>query len=167
MKTKDIVIGAMIGAVYVALNLLLIPSSYGPVQFRVAEALTILPLVFPSAIGGIFVGCIISNFFGGYGIIDIVFGSLASLIAAYTTYFIGKKIKNPKTAAVLGGIPPIIINAVVMGLVLTYATTNTADAAPFYIFASQIFISQTGVVYVIGIPLLYLIKKLNLNKYQT
>lgn len=166
MKTKNIVLGAMIGAVYVALNLLLAPISFGPIQFRVAEALTILPLIFPSSVLGLFVGCIISNFFGGYGIIDIVFGSLATLVSAYSTYFIGKRIKNPKTSAILGGIPPVVINAVVIGLVLTYATTNTADAAPFYVIASQIFISEAGVVYIIGLPLLYFINKLNLKKYQ-
>ena len=160
MKTKDLIIGALIGGLYVALSLALAPVAYGPLQFRASEALTLLPLLFPQAVGGLFVGCLIANFFGGFGVIDIVFGSLATLCAAYLTSQIGKHIKRPNLAAVLGAIPPIVINALVIGGVMTYAMTNTVDAAPYYIFAGQIFITQTGVLYALGLPLLILVRKL-------
>ena len=83
----------VIAALYVALNYLLQPFSFGILQFRVSEALTVLPLLFPEAIPALFVGCVISNLIGN-GIYDIIIGSLATLIAAVGTYLTGRFIKN-------------------------------------------------------------------------
>ena len=79
MKTRDLVIGGLIAAAYLALTLVLAPISYGPIQFRVSEALTLLPLIFPQAVPGLFIGCLLANIFGGYGAIDIICGSAAPL----------------------------------------------------------------------------------------
>ena len=81
-----IVRAALIAALYAALTLALYPISYGPVQFRVSEALTLLPVFMPEAIPGLFVGCLLANLIGSATIWDIVFGSLATLIAAVLTY---------------------------------------------------------------------------------
>ena len=81
-KTEKISRGALIGALYAVLTIGLAPISYGPVQFRVSEALTLLPFYLPEAIPGLFAGCVFANFFGGFGLPDMVFGSLATLIAA-------------------------------------------------------------------------------------
>ncbi|MBR0203644.1 MAG: QueT transporter family protein, partial [Synergistaceae bacterium] len=77
--------GALIAALYAALTILLAPISYGPVQCRVSEAFTLLPFYLPEAVPGLFIGCIFANFIGGYGLPDMVFGSLATLIAAFLT----------------------------------------------------------------------------------
>ena len=74
---RRLVRGALIAAIYAVLCAALAPISYGEVQFRISEALTILPLLMPEAIPGLFVGCLIANLIGGAGILDIVFGSLA------------------------------------------------------------------------------------------
>ena len=161
MKTRDLVIAALIGGAYLALTLLLAPISYGVIQFRISEALTLLPLLFPQAIPGLFIGCMLSNIFGGYGIIDIVFGSAATLIAALLTHFIGTHIRANAPRLLLGAMPPVIINAIVLGIMFSIVGTNRIDPALFTINATQIFISQAGVLYIIGIPLMVALGKLN------
>lgn len=111
-KIRFIVYAAVIAAIYVALTAIFAPISYGPVQVRISEVLTVLPFFTPAAIPGLFIGCIIANLIGGYGPVDIIFGSLATLIAAYLTY------KMPKWW--LAPIPPIAINAVAVGYILKY-----------------------------------------------
>lgn len=71
---RRLVRGALIAAIYAVLCAALAPISYGEVQFRISEALTILPLLMPEAVPGLFVGCLIANLIGGAGILDIVFG---------------------------------------------------------------------------------------------
>ena len=85
---------------------------YGMLQVRISEALTILPAFTSAAIPGLFIGCLISNIVGGNGIYDIIFGSLATLIAAVLSF------KMPKSYLV--PLPPVIINAVVVGIILYY-----------------------------------------------
>ena len=84
--TQFLTEAAAIGAIYVVLTLLFAPLSYGEVQIRISEALTILPFFTPAAIPGLFVGCIIANLFGGAIPIDIIFGSIATLLGAVFTY---------------------------------------------------------------------------------
>lgn len=79
---------AMIAAIYVVVTLVFAPFSYGEVQVRLSEALTILPVFTPAAIPGLFIGCLISNILGGCIIPDIVFGSLATLLGAVFTYML-------------------------------------------------------------------------------
>lgn len=105
---------AMIAAIYIVLTLMLMPVSYGPVQFRISEALCILPYFTPAAIPGVFVGCLLSNALGGSVILDVIFGSLATLTGAVGSYLLRKK-----RWAVC--IPPIAANTLVIPWVLRYA----------------------------------------------
>ena len=105
---------AMIAAAYVVLTLLFRPISFGEIQVRISEALTILPLFTPAAVPGVFVGCLIANIIGGAILPDIVFGSLATLIGAVFTYRL--KELNP----FLGPIPPIVSNTIIVPFVLFY-----------------------------------------------
>lgn len=93
--------------VYAAVTMLFAPLSFGPVQVRVSEALTLLPWLWIEAVPGLFIGCIIANFMGGFGIIDVIFGSAATLGAALLTC----RMPNRYLAAV----PPVVINALVVG----------------------------------------------------
>lgn len=116
MKTKStlyLVQAAAIGAIYVVLTLVFAPLSFGEVQVRFSEALTVLPYFTPAAIPGLFVGCIIANFLGGALPIDIIFGSIATLIGAVFTY----KLRSNKWLAPL---PPIVANTVIVPFVLYY-----------------------------------------------
>lgn len=85
---------AMIAAIYVVLTVILAPFSYGEVQVRVSEALTILPVFTPAAIPGLFVGCLISNILGGCILPDIIFGSIATLLGACFTYLLRNRNKG-------------------------------------------------------------------------
>lgn len=103
MSVKFITQAAVIAAIYVVLVVIFNYISFGPVQFRIAEALTILPYFTPAAIPGLFVGCIIANILGGAIVWDVVFGSIATLIGAIGTYLLRKH-------KWLAPVPPIVAN---------------------------------------------------------
>ena len=105
--------GALIAAMYVALTLIFAPVSFGAVQLRVAEALTILPLFTSAAIPGLFIGCVLANLLGGAILWDIIFGSLATLIGAVLGYCLRKN-------RWLVPLPAIAANTVIVPLVLRY-----------------------------------------------
>lgn len=105
----------IIAAMYVALTYVFAPISFGAVQVRIAEALTILPIFTPAAIPGLFVGCLLGNILGGGIVIDIIFGSIATLLGAVGTWLLRKR--NP----FFGTIPPIIANTLIVPFVIKYA----------------------------------------------
>ena len=115
-KTLYLTHGALIAAMYVALtfaaNLLGLAS--GVVQVRLSEALTILPLFTPAAVPGLFVGCALANLLTGCAIWDVVFGSLATLLGALGTYYLGRKNKY------LAPVFPVLANAIIVPFVLQY-----------------------------------------------
>ena len=105
---------AMVAAIYVVLTLLGASFSYGEVQVRISEALTILPVFTPAAIPGLFIGCLLSNILGGCILTDIIFGSLATLIGAIFTWMLRNNNRF------LAPLPPIIANVIVVPFVLRY-----------------------------------------------
>ncbi len=114
-KLSFLVQAAMIAAIYVALTLVFQAVSFGEIQVRVSEALTILPLFTPAAVPGLFVGCLIGNILGGAMLPDIIFGSLATFLGAVGTYLLRRR------KPILGPLPPILANMIVVPLVLKYA----------------------------------------------
>ncbi|MGO5075289.1 QueT transporter family protein [Clostridium sporogenes] len=151
-KISKLVFSAVIAAIYTVLTLLLAPISYGQIQVRVSESLTLLPFLSSYSIGGVFLGCIISNLIGGNGIIDVVFGSLATLIAAILTYYIGKS--NLKFKKYLAPLPPIIINAVVIGFILNYTLK-----LPLLLSIIWVGLGEAISCYVLGLILISIIEK--------
>ena len=111
--------GAMIAALYVALGVVFAPISFRAVQMRVAEALTLLPVFSPMAIGGLTLGCALTNFYGMVtgtsilGLLDIFFGSLATLVAAWMTWKLRKI--TWKGLPILSPLPPFLVNGVFIG----------------------------------------------------
>ena len=93
-RTKKIVRAGIIGGLYVALSLLTLPIASGAIQFRVSEALTILPLFFVEAIPALFVGCMLSNLITGCMLLDVLLGSLITLVASILTFMVGKILKK-------------------------------------------------------------------------
>ncbi len=104
---------AVIAAVYAVLTVVFAPISYGPAQIRIAEALSILPMFTPAAVPGLFIGCLTANILGGAVILDIVFGSLATLIGAWLGYLL----RNNRWLVPL---PAVIANALIIPYVLKY-----------------------------------------------
>lgn len=144
--------GAMIAAIYVVLTLVFAPFSYGEVQVRISEALTILPLFTPAAIPGLFVGCLISNILGGCVLPDIIFGSLATLIGAVGTYMLRRQNKF------LAPLPPIIANVLIVPFVLRYAYQIPLPI-PFMMLT-------VGIGEVISCGVLGMVLHTALNKYR-
>ncbi len=113
-RTIYITQAAVIAAIYTVLVFVFQFSSFGPIQFRIAEALTILPYFTPAAIPGVTIGCLLSNLLFRADILDVIFGSLATLIAAFLSYHLREnKFFVP--------IPPILVNAIIIPWVLKNA----------------------------------------------
>ena len=115
-RVRFITHSAIIAALYAILTGLsaVLHLASGPIQIRLSEALTVLPVFTPAAIPGLFIGCILANFLTGSLVWDIVFGSLATLIGAVGTFFLRKKSKY------LAVLPPIVSNMVIVPFVLQY-----------------------------------------------
>ena len=112
-NTRTLARAAIIAALYTVLTLLLQPLSYGEVQIRFSEALTLLPILLPEAVPALAVGCLLANILGGCTIFDIVFGTLATLLAALCT----RKLRNRFWLAAL---MPVLFNGVIVGAVVHY-----------------------------------------------
>ena len=147
-KTMFIVRSAVIAALYAALTLALYPISFGAVQFRVSEALTLLPIVMPEAIPGLFVGCLVSNLIGSATPWDIIFGSLATLIAAILTY-------ATRRNKILAAFWPVLCNTVIVGLVLAL----TLDL-PVFLTMGEVGLGELAVVYTVGMAMLAALKRM-------
>ena len=84
-SVQDLTLAALLAAVYATLTLVLPIPAFTGIQIRMSEALTVLPFLFPAATPGLFVGCLVANLLSPYGALDIIFGSLATLLAAVWT----------------------------------------------------------------------------------
>lgn len=143
-KNRYLVHAAFIAAVYAVLTIALAPISYGQIQIRFSEALTVLPFFTPAAIPGLFVGCIVANFFGPGGILDVVFGSAATLIAAFMSYKMPMKWLVP--------LPPVIFNGVIIGYLLHYLFQ-----LPLLVTMGWVALGELVSCYFVGYPLLLLL----------
>ena len=160
-STRKLTFAAVVAAAYAALTMLLLPISYGPLQFRLSEALCILPFFFPFSAWGLFIGCVIANVLSAYGIIDVVFGSAATLIAAAATARIGMAQRDSTIRKALACAPPVISNAIIVGAIIAYATTESWDAflPAMLVNGLQVGFGELAVMYVIGLPLLVFLPK--------
>ena len=159
--TLRIAAAAVVAAAYAALTVALAPISYGAVQFRVSEALTVLPFFLPCTVWGLWIGCILANLYTG-SVVDIVFGSLATLLAALFTARYGKKGNTVKTR-LLGCLMPVLFNAVIVGAVLTWGYRIQSFPDPLASFgfnALTVGLGEAGVLYLIGYTLLRQLPKI-------
>lgn len=157
--TKALARAGIIAALYAALTYVFGPIAYGPLQVRPAEALCVLPLFFIEAVPGLFVGCALANIISGYLIYDIVFGSLVTLAAAILTYITGRLLQGKFLSVVLGGIPPVLLNAVFIPLIIILVGSGETFAA-YPLYFGQFMLTQSVWVYALGIPLYFAVKKL-------
>lgn len=168
-NTKALVTSALIAAIYCALTLALSWMSFGNMQFRIAEALTLLPIISPHAIVGVTLGCALSNAVGYFmganilGAMDIIFGTMASLIAAVLTWMC-RNIRF-RNLPLLSAIFPVIVNAVVIGGELSILFTGGISFEPFMINAVSVFIPQFVICYTAGLMLIRFIEKNNFKIY--
>lgn len=152
MRARDLSYAALIAAVYAALAVGLAPISFGLIQCRVAEALCVLPFLTGAAVPGLFVGCLLANLLTGAPAPDVLFGSLATLAAALLTY----GIKKLGCSKLLAPLPPVLVNAAVVGalLVYVYDVGVSYPLAFLYVFAGQ-----AAACCGMGLPLLAILEK--------
>ena len=158
-KVRFLALGAVIAALYAVLTYVAaaVNLAYGPVQFRFSEALTVLPVFTPAAIPGLTLGCVIANLGSPLGVVDWVFGPLATLLAALATYLV-RDVKV-KGLPILAPLPPVITNVVIVGFDAgTFGLGNFTWAA-FGTSALSVGIGELVVCYVLGLPLILALER--------
>ena len=175
MKNKSVrylVTAALTAALYAALTMVLWEISSAGIQFRLSEALCVLPAFTPAAIPGLTIGCAVANILGGTWI-DVVFGSLATLLAAIASYFIGRAFRVGRTERVALGakllvpLPPVVFNALIIPFVLYYGYGVTATLgatskfAVLGLHALTVGAGEAAVCYVLGVSLMLLLNRIN------
>ena len=159
MKKKNLTLyttrGALIAAIYVAMTAIAsaVGLSSGAIQFRISEALCILPIFMPEAVPGLFIGCLVSNILSGCVVWDVIFGSLATLIGAIGARLL---IKLPEKFKWVCTLPTILANAIIVPFVLIYAY-GVPDA--YWLLMISVAVGEIVCAGIGGAGLYYLIKK--------
>lgn len=153
---KGLVLTGLIAALYVVFTLPFGQIAFGPIQFRIAEILTLLPFFTPWAIPGVTIGCLLSNLLFST-VWDAVFGTLATLIAAYLTY----KSKHLLIAPVW----PILLNGLIIGTMLTFMILGHFEWGAWLTMMLEVAASEFIICFAIGVPFLRMIRHYKLEKY--
>ena len=152
---KSLARAGMIAAIYAALTLIFAPISFNAVQFRISEAMTVLPILLPEAVPGLAVGCLVANILGGAALPDVIGGTLATLIAAILTRTLRKK-------PVLAMASPVVINGLIVGPLVyfcyEYQSVFSLGALGFTVFTGAL--GEAGVVAVLGTLLINALPKI-------
>ena len=156
INTKKIAVVGLVAALYAVVTLALAFISYGTIQFRVSEILMFLPLLGKEYILALTLGCFLANVIGPYGVPDIIFGTLATLISSILVYLTPKLLKNSKFTLFVASLWPTIVNALIIGWML-----SKVFGVPFAIGAIQVGFGQFVVITLIGLPVFNMVN----NKY--
>ncbi len=152
---KDLTLAAMVAAIYATLTLALPGPSYGYTQLRAAEALTVLPFLFPAAAPGLAVGCLAANLLSPYGLVDVICGTAATALAAFLT------MKMPNRW--LAPLPPVLCNGVIVGGMLAWYEAGFGPNfwTMFALSGPGVALGEIAACYVLGMLLLYALPKVN------
>ncbi len=167
-KVRFIALSAVIAALYAVLTYVsaAMNLAYGAVQFRVSEALTVLPAFTPAAVPGLALGCFLSNLTSPFGIVDWVFGTGASLLAALGTLAVSRF--RYKGIPLLAPLPPVLANGIIVGLELSFFSEagafSFANFSPvaFAAGALSVGLGELVVCYGLGLPLIIVLQKMRL-----
>lgn len=161
---RKLIYPAVIGAAYAALTMLLAPISYGAVQCRVSEALCILPFFLPETAVGLFLGCALANTLSAAGLLDVVFGSLATLLAGLCTAALGRRYRRDGVWPSLGRrvaacLMPVLWNGAVVGAVLAWSFTRDAFWQGFLLMGGEVALGEAAALLALGLPLMRLVPR--------
>ena len=157
-KTKKITRVGVVAGLYAVITLVLGSISYGQIQFRISEVMTLLPLFGKEYILSLTIGCFLANVIGPYGLPDIILGTLATFISVYLVYLTGKLMKNKKGYIIIASLWPTIVNAIIIGGVML----NGLFKLPLILSILQVGFGQFVVITIIGVPLFRFLN----NKYS-
>lgn len=157
---RKITFCGIIAALYVALTITppLNMLSYGPIQFRVSEFLCVLPFFAPWTGWGVTIGCLIANIFSTVSTLDIVIGTMATLIACVLTPMMKYKWLAP--------LPTVIMNFLLVGGMLAFvfgAEDGYGLVQAFFIYGAQVAVGELAVLYILGVPFMYVIERTKLD----
>jgi len=160
MKTRRIIILALIATLYTGVGLLLAPFSFGNIQVRVAEALSLLPVLLPGSVYALTLGCFLTNLIGFsmganmLGVLDVICGTVTTLVAALCTRHLARY--RIKGYPVLSALPPVLLNALVIGweLTMVYQPAGNLSLSFFLVMFTEVFIGQFVAVFIMGLPLI-------------
>jgi uncharacterized membrane protein len=161
-STRRIAFAGILAAVYAVVTYLCLPFAYGSIQFRLSEALAVLCCVTPAAIPGMVMGCIVANIFTtlGFPVIDIVFGSLATLLACCVTRYMSRSLPEKPRMVWLIPLPTILSNALIVGAEIAYFFTEGEAFLPAFGYnALTVGVGEAAVMYILGVPLLFWLMK--------
>jgi len=154
-----LVLAGTIAALYAALTWAIAPQAFLGTQFRISEAMTVLAALTPTAIPGLTIGCLLANFLSPFGVIDMIIGTAASLIAAVLSYLLrGIKLRG---VSVLSPLPPVLVNALMIGWMLTYFAPEGFQWGVFLTTALSVGFGQLISCYGLGLPLLAVLQRKN------
>ena len=157
LSTRGLALGGMTAAIYVVLTVVFQPISFGAIQVRIAEIMTLRPILSPYAVPGLFVGCLLANWLGGGIWFDVALGSVATLLAAICTR---KYREKPPLAALF----PAIFNGLIVGPVVYFAYVRAPGdpvSVPTLLFnMATVALGELAVCYALGLPMIYGLKKL-------
>jgi len=156
-SVRKLTCSALIAAVYAALTVATGFMSFGSVQFRIAEALCILPFFFPFSTYGLFVGCLLANLVSPVGPADVVFGSLATLLSCCCVALIGKNGQERGWGHCIAAcLMPVLWNGIIIGslLALTGGYTLMLFPSLMLMFGASVALGEAVVMLLIGLPLL-------------
>ncbi len=169
INTKTILVlkAAMLAAIYVAISLVASPLTYGPIQVRFAEALVPLAALSPFAAAGLVVGCFITNLFSPFGLVDIIFGTLGTVVSVSLGYLFRniRVLKFPVVSAMWC----VVANAAILGPVLCYMELGKIEPLLATIIGAQIAIGQIVACTLLGYPVFRAVDRMNVfnvdNRY--
>ncbi|MGI6688302.1 MAG: QueT transporter family protein [Christensenellales bacterium] len=147
LTTRSLAVAGIVAALYTALALIFAPISFAQIQFRISEALTLLPVISSASVPGLYIGCLIANLITGQPWQDVIFGSLVTLLAAILTRRFRENIW-------LAALMPVLINALVIGAMLWLVY----GLHPYISFLT-VGAGQAAVCYLLGVPMVKLLKK--------
>ena len=157
-SVRRLAVLALIAAVYAVLTMSLGFMSYGPIQFRVAEALCVLPYLFPYTGVGLVAGCLLANLLSAYGPLDVVFGTLATLLACLATAALGRRHRDSLGRNILACLMPVLFNAVIVGALIAFFETDAFLTGAFWpafgMNALTVGFGELVVMLLLGLPLL-------------
>jgi len=156
---RFVVFNGIAAALYIVLTYFLAPISYGPVQARISEAITVFPIFSFNMIPGLAVGCLVSNLINpdSLGPVDIIGGTLATVIAGVFSRIIGKK------NMWLGIIPPVVSNGIIVGGYLPFLLFDTVTWQEVLVTMLTVAAGEAAVLIVLGLPLVAVIGKTGLK----
>ena len=157
-NTLKLVRAGVIAGLYIVLSLVTLSVSGGAIQIRASEGLTLLPLLLPEAVPALFVGCLLFNFISGLALYDVVLGSLVTLVAGVLTYLVGKIIKNKWVKIIVGGLFPVLLNALLLPVFWYYFAGELEYV--YLLSVAFLTISQSVSVYAVGILIYLSLEKL-------